>query len=210
MVSKARLEAFSDGVFAIAITLLVLSLAQPAADSADVGRDLLNEWPGYAAYAVSFLVIGIMWINHHALFTHIEAPDRMLGFLNLMLLMGVCLLPFPTGLVGRALQDGHGQVPAAAMYSAVTWFIALGFNALWLRAAVGRRLLVPDFAASEVPRSIIRFGVGGVVYGVIFAVSFVNPLIALGGHALMALYYVVDQLAGGVPGAGGAAKPAEA
>ena len=194
--SKARLEAFSDGVFAIAITLLVLSLAQPAS-TADLGRELLDQWPGYAAYGVSFVVIGIMWINHHALFLRLASTDRVLQFLNLVLLMGVAFLPYPTGLVGRALQQGHGEVAAAAMYSAVNLFIAFGFTAVWSWSALGRRLLVPSFPAGDVAGSIVRFGIGIVAYSVLLVLAFVSPVVCLVGHGVVAMYYVVDQLTGG-------------
>jgi uncharacterized membrane protein len=99
-VSSARLEAFSDGVLAIAATLLVLELHVPDAGQ-DLGAALLAQWPSYAAYAVSFATIGIIWVNHHALFVHVRQVDRTLLFLNLLLLMVVSLIPFPTAILGR-------------------------------------------------------------------------------------------------------------
>jgi len=194
--SKARLEAFSDGVFAIAITLLVLSLAEPARDTPDLGRTLRDQWPGYVAYAVSFLVIGIMWINHHALFLRMRATDRTIQFLNLLLLMAIAFLPYPTGIVGKALQEDHGLVAAAAMYSATTWFVAIMFSGIWFWAAYGRRLLVASFPDAEIGPSIRRFGIGTVVYLAILGIAFISPIACLIGHAVMAAYYILDQLTG--------------
>ena len=107
---KTRVEAFSDGVFAIAITLLVLTVAQPSTYS-DLAHELANQWPSLAAYIVSFAVIGIMWINHHSVFMHLQHVDRGLLYLNLLLLMTVAFLPYPTGILGQALAKGQGLEP---------------------------------------------------------------------------------------------------
>jgi len=115
---KGRLEAFSDGVFAIAITLLVLTIPQPD-DFRQLGDSLLEQWPAYAAYLVSFAVIGIMWINHHTLFGHFERADRNLAYLNLALLATVVFVPYPTGVFGEALQRGEGERVAAVFYSII-------------------------------------------------------------------------------------------
>src|SRR4051794_16540991 len=93
-----RLQAFSDGVFAIAITLLVLELHAPTS-SHGLWSGLVDEWPQFAAYLTSFLVIGIMWVNHHSMFKQFARSDRVLLFLNLLLLLWTALLPFPTSLV---------------------------------------------------------------------------------------------------------------
>ena len=97
----ARIEAFSDGVFAIAITLLILEIKIPGAGSADLSRQLLRQWPSYVAFVISFAFIGIMWINHHRLFTHIKRANNVLLFLNLLLLLGVCAVPFPTAVLAQ-------------------------------------------------------------------------------------------------------------
>jgi uncharacterized membrane protein len=97
-VSSSRLEAFSDGVFAIAITLLVLEIPVPSVEYGELMDELLDQWPAYAAYVVSFAVIGIIWINHHAIFGYVERADRALLLLNLNLLLWVALLPWPKSL----------------------------------------------------------------------------------------------------------------
>src|SRR6266496_5950399 len=95
----SRIEAFSDGVFAIAITLLILDVHVPPASQANLGRALARQWPTYAAYLISFAFIGIMWVNHHRLFNHIRRSDNGLMFQNLLLLLGVTFVPFPTALL---------------------------------------------------------------------------------------------------------------
>src|SRR5579863_9916574 len=116
--SKERLETFSDGVFAIAITLLVLTIASPTKYT-DLGHQLGLRWPSLAAYVVSFIVIGIMWLNHHTIFTHLDHVDRGLFYLNLLLLMTIVFIPYPTGVLGEALRRGVGATTAAVFYSAV-------------------------------------------------------------------------------------------
>src|SRR5439155_2102750 len=115
--SSARVEAFSDGVFAIAITLLVLDIHVPAPESVGddgLGAALAHAWPSYFAYLVSFLVIGIIWINHHSMFTMVRRVDRPVLFVNLTLLLFVSALPFPTKLLAEYLTEGGGSSHVAA------------------------------------------------------------------------------------------------
>ena len=107
-----RLEAFSDGVFAIAITLLILEIKVPPA--ANLGNGLLQLWPSYLAYAISFVVIGAIWINHHAMFDWIDRVDQKLLLLNTLHLMFIAFLPFPTAVLAEALHSGLNQSTAAA------------------------------------------------------------------------------------------------
>ena len=104
-----RLEAFSDGFFAITITLLVLEIKVPPLGSA-LGRELLSLWPSYLAYTVSFIVIGAIWINHHAMFDHIVRVDHTLLLLNTFHLMFIVFIPFPTAVLARSLHDGTEDV----------------------------------------------------------------------------------------------------
>jgi uncharacterized membrane protein len=113
--SRARVETFSDGVFAIAITLLVLTIAQPAGYR-DLGHELSARWPALGAYVVSFAVIGIMWLNHHAVLRQLARLDRGAVYLNLVLLMTVAFLPYPTGVLGQALAKGQSARTAAVFY----------------------------------------------------------------------------------------------
>jgi uncharacterized membrane protein len=134
-----RLVAFSDGVFAITITLLVLSIAHPT-DYAHLLHALLGLWPAYLAYAVTFLFIGQVWANHHVMFDHIRAADRVVLLLNTLLLMAVAFLPFATSVVAEALHRGDGQRTAVVFYSLAFDVTALTFNGVWLYARRSRLL----------------------------------------------------------------------
>ena len=194
-----RVEAFSDGVFAIAITLLVLNVAipKPSARSGDLLRVLRLEWPFYAAYVVSFLVIGIIWVNHHAMFQLIVRADRPLLFINLLLLLVVALIPFPTGLLATYIRHGSADAHvAAAVYSAAMLAMSICFTGLWLWVTRPAGGLLHERLDPVVARAAIRrFGVGTVVYALAIGLSFVNAVLTLAFHFLLAVYYAFDQLA---------------
>lgn len=191
--NKARLEAFSDGVFAIAITLLVLTIAQPA-NYHDLARQLADRWPSLAAYVVSFAVIGIMWLNHHSIFAHFARVDRGLVYCNLVLLLTVVFIPYPTGIFGEALRQGEGAQVAAVAYSATMAVNAFAWGALWLYASVGRRLLVDTFPEAQRRMSTMLFLVGTVVYAGSVGIAFVNAYACLAFHGFLAFYYALDPL----------------
>jgi TMEM175 potassium channel family protein len=125
-----RLVAFSDGVFAITITLLVLEIRPPTDDS-NLLHGLLALWPSYLAYALSFLFIGQVWANHHVMFDHIRAADRVVLLLNTLLLMVVAFLPFATSVLAGALRSGDGLRTAVPFYGIAFGVTALTFNAVW-------------------------------------------------------------------------------
>jgi uncharacterized membrane protein len=125
-----RLVAFSDGVFAISITLLILEIDTPD-DYENLLHGLLELWPSYLAYAVTFLFIGQVWANHHVMFDHIRAADRIVLLLNTVLLMVVAFLPFATSVLAGALDSGHGQRTAVVFYGIAFDLTALTFNAVW-------------------------------------------------------------------------------
>jgi uncharacterized membrane protein len=124
-----RLVAFSDGVFAITITLLILEI-RPPTDDENLLRGLLALWPSYLAYAVTFLFIGQVWVNHHVMFDHIRAADRTVLLLNTLLLMVVAFLPFATSVLAGALRSGDGQRTAVIFYGIAFDLTALTFNAV--------------------------------------------------------------------------------
>jgi uncharacterized membrane protein len=192
-----RLEAFSDGVFSIAITLLVLEIGVPhIAKGASLWSALGAQWPSYAAYVVSFLVIGIMWTNHHTLFSYIARVDRTLIFLNLLLLLVVALLPWPTNLVADYLKDGGSQAKAAvAVYSLVNVAAAIAFTGFWWYVNKTQRLFHEDVDRAAARASVPRFGLGLVIYPLTVALSFVSPVVTLGIHGALAIYYGFNQLA---------------
>lgn len=191
----ARIEAVSDGVFAIAITLLVLTISAPDGSKyGELGHQLANRWPGLAAYVVSFAVIGIMWFNHHSIFAHFERVDRAFFYVNLLLLMTVAFLPYPTGVLGEALRQGRGERTAAVFYSATMTINAISWSALWLYASSGRRLLRSSFPEGQRRSATVAFTSGTVVYGLSIAVAFVSAFACLAFHAALALYYALDPL----------------
>jgi uncharacterized membrane protein len=125
-----RLVAFSDGVFAITITLLVLEITPPT-DARNLLHGLVALWPSYLAYALTFLFIGQVWANHHVMFDHIRAADRLVLLLNTLLLMVVAFLPFATSVLAEALRSGHGERTAVVFYGIAFDVTALTFNAVW-------------------------------------------------------------------------------
>jgi TMEM175 potassium channel family protein len=136
-----RLVTFSDGVFAITITLLVLEI-RPPADDTSLLHGLAALWPSYLAYALTFLFIGQVWANHHVMFDHIRAADRVILFLNTLLLMVVAFLPFATSVLAAALHSGHSERVAVVFYGMAFAVTALTFNAVW-QYARRRHLLSP-------------------------------------------------------------------
>jgi uncharacterized membrane protein len=190
---KTRVEAFSDGVFAIAITLLVLTVAQPRSYS-DLAHELATQWPSLAAYIVSFAVIGIMWINHHSVFMHLEHVDRGLLYLNLLLLMTIAFLPYPTGILGQALAKGQGTRTAAVVYGVVMAVNACAWGASWLYASGHRRLLRADFPEGQRATATLLFTTGVLVYLLSVGVAFINAYAFLAVQGLLAVYYALDPI----------------
>jgi uncharacterized membrane protein len=197
-VETDRTEAFSDGVFAIAITLLVLELHVPSGEGS-LWHKLVHEWPSFAAYLTSFFIIGIMWVNHHSMFRAIVRVDRQLLFLNLLLLLWTSLLPFPTRLVAEHLGDGGADAAVAeAVYSANLTLAAIAFSLIWMRAVRGGRLLAEPLGSSrEEWRSIARFSVGTFLYAATIGISFASAGAALAVQFALALYYLFEQLGSG-------------
>jgi uncharacterized membrane protein len=223
-----RAEAFSDGVFAVAITVLVFNLLGTTSGSHTLTyRLLLNGWPNYFAYAVSFLTIGIMWMNHHTMFSYVNRVDRRLLVLNLFLLMGVVAIPFPTALVADQLNAAAqasgksevaaataGGMTAAVAYGIVMIAISVGYSAIWLYMAARQQQLGVIGRPMRMPRSSnLRFsaGLGGYVVGTLIA-AFVSGVAGLAIYGLLAVYYLFDHLpdlAGLADLAGGAGGDAD-
>ena len=191
--SKSRVETFSDGIFAIAITLLVLTIAQPT-NYRDLAHQLGQRWPSLAAYVVSFAVIGIMWVNHHTICTNVRLVDRTFFYLNLVLLMTIVFIPYPTEIFGAALRHHEGAKTAAVFYSVTMAINACAWAALWLYCSNGRRLLVDEFPESVRTTSTILFIAGVVVYLVSIGVALLNPYVCLLFHGVLALYYALDPI----------------
>ena len=170
-----RILALSDGVFAIAITLLILEIAVPAATSdADLPRALLGLWPRYLAYVLSFVVIARFWVTHRVAFRLIARDDTVLVWLNLLLLMFVAFLPFPTAVVG-----GHAGSPAAAVLYATSACLASTASAAYWWYASGRgRLLRPDAGRAQVRAMRARGLSGAVFFALTLPIAVFAPYIA--------------------------------
>jgi uncharacterized membrane protein len=187
-----RVEAFSDGVFAVAITLLVLNIKVPGLLQDDGGLwvALGKEWPMYTAYGTSFATIGIMWLNHHRIFEHIKRTDTMLILLNLLLLSIVVFIPVPTDLLAEYLVRPYMHV-AAIVYSSMFFVMACCFNLLWRYASHNNRLLAKN-VNSEAVAAISRQYLGGpVLYLVIFVVAWINAPVSILLSFILALFFAL-------------------
>jgi uncharacterized membrane protein len=171
--------------------LLVLTIAQPS-DYRNLAHDLGGLWPSLAAYVVSFGVIGVMWLNHHSVFTNIEGVDRGVFYLNLLLLMTIAFIPYPTGVLGQALGKEEGERVAAVFYSATMAINAYCWAGLWLYVSVGRRRLHPSFPESERRTATLLFTCGPMIYTLLIGVAFLNAFVCLAFHAAVAVFYALD------------------
>ncbi|HKD33843.1 MAG TPA: TMEM175 family protein [Gaiellaceae bacterium] len=191
--STRRLEAFADGVFAIAATLLILNVdAQVGEGSGDIGKRLLEIWPSYVAYAVSFVTIGIIWSNHNTVMAQLDKVDRAFLMLNIFLLMCVAFLPFPTRLVAEHLRDRHDLEPAAFAYGATMTVMALCYMTLWLYASRGGRLLRDDYDPRTVSGITRSYLPGVPLYLTATLLAFASPLVSVAIFGGIALFYVVE------------------
>jgi uncharacterized membrane protein len=182
-----RLETFSDGVFAIAATLLVLEFS--VSSGKDLGTQLLHLWPSYLSYVTSFVTIGIIWMNHHHTVSLIGRADRTMLFLNNLLLLTIAFLPFPTKLVGDYLHH-HGEQAATLAYSGTLVIMAVLHQVWWQYARRNRRLIadgVPDSALRAVDRA---YRPGVALYGAVFALAFLSPLAAVFLTFAIAAFYL--------------------
>jgi uncharacterized membrane protein len=189
--STGRTEAFSDGVLAIAITILVLELSVPHEDFTNLWRGILEQWPSYLAYATSFLTIGGIWLSHHSLFGRLQALDRRIMQLNLLLLMVVSFLPFPTKLMAEAIHDPDAERAAVIFYGVVLLVISTLVAALWGTVARSPELLEPDVEKAEIDRIAEASAPHVGFYAVVTLIAIVAPQIAAFGFLLIAVALVV-------------------
>jgi uncharacterized membrane protein len=188
--TKNRLEAFSDGVFAVAITLLVLEIGIPEGN--DLWHKLGDEWPSFAAFFVSFWVIGIIWVNHHGVIDHLKRADRGVLYLNLFLLMSVVLIPFATALMAQNLNSGDDEHVAAAVYAASFVLMAISFGVLWEYITRHREKLGVELTDEEVRRTSLAFQIGNPFYALAVVVAFISPAAVLVIIGALAVYYMVS------------------
>jgi uncharacterized membrane protein len=191
--SKGRLEAFSDGVLAVAITLLALNLHADANAKTSLSAQVLHDWPSFAAFALSFFVIGVIWVNHHALFALASRIDRSLLFYNTLLLMWVTTIPFTTATLASYLRAGGGDTRTAIiLYGASSEGMAISFT-LILRHLIGHQLLRRPVSPNEGRTALKRFGVGVLLYPAITTVGLFSPPAMLLLYALLTAYYIAER-----------------
>jgi uncharacterized membrane protein len=186
-----RTEAFSDGVFAIAITLLVLIFAETETDDRSLTDALLHQWPAYIAYVVSFLTIGIMWVNHHTVMQQIGRVDRAFLLLTVLNLMFIAFAPYPTRIVAEFIRTEDRR--AAALFYGISFTCtAISWAALWFYAAVGNRLIADD-ADPRAVRGISRsFLPGTLLYGGATLVAFISAIASIALFGAIAVFYALE------------------
>ncbi len=186
----ARTEAFSDGVFAFAITLLVLNLRDPSTSGVSLSQGLINEWQSFFALVTSFITVLVMWLNQHNMFSHIERVDRRLMLRNGILLLFVVLTPFTTSIVAAHMTSPDSGT-AAAVYSGNFLFIAIAWNALWRYCAKGRRLLSEDVTDAEARTITQQYLVAPLGSVVALAISLVSGLASVTVVLVIAAFYAI-------------------
>jgi uncharacterized membrane protein len=190
-VESGRAEAFSDGVFAIAITLLILAVGvDQATATGDLSHQLLHLWPAYIAYTVSFVTIGIMWVNHHAVFRHFARVDRPLLLLNILLLMCISFMPFPTRVVAEHATTNADRKAAALLYGIAMTATGIFFLAVWIYGS--RRLLRPDADRREVSGITRSYLPGAPTYATATLIALASPVASLIIYGALAVFYAIS------------------
>jgi uncharacterized membrane protein len=188
--STARIEAFSDGVFSIAITLLVLNLDAPV--SHNLSHTLLDMWTSYVAYVVTFLIIGVIWMNHQLMFHYIRRADRVLVVLNLFLLLSVSVLPWPASILAEAMHTGEGRNTAAALYGTTLFIGGVFFNAIWYYSSIGHRHLGAHITRPQAAVMRRRFSVGPLLYLAAAVIGVFNAVFSLLIYAGLLIAYMFE------------------
>jgi uncharacterized membrane protein len=191
--SKARTEAFSDGVIAVAITLLALDLHVPVPGGpGSLAHGLGEQWPKYAAYVISFLTIGIIWINHHAMLRRIVGVDHSVLIRNLLLLMTICVLPFSTALMAEYLKAEHGENLAAAVWGGSFLLMAVAFFAMQRHLLLAKQPLLEQHLTPELRQRVLRRNAIGLLpYAIATVGAILTPYLTLAICALVALFYAL-------------------
>lgn len=187
-----RTEAFSDGVFAIAITLLILEIRVPHGEEGQALTSLLlAQWPSYMAYLLSFLVIGVMWVNHHNLFKYIRRVDNVFLFINSLLLMFITFLNFSTVLLADYLLDPNGQQVAGLVYAGTGFMIAIFFNLLWWHASKNNRLLDKEAHPGLIKAINDQYRYGPILYMVALGLVFISIWLSLALQFALAVFFTL-------------------
>jgi TMEM175 potassium channel family protein len=204
-----RTEAFSDGVFAIAITLLVLDISVPEADFDDLWDGIVDQWPAYLGYTTSFLTIGGIWLAHHGIFRRLQHIDSTVMRLNLLLLMTVSFLPFPTRLMAEAIHDESAERVAVVFYGIALLVNSLVLGAMWQAIARRRELLRSEITDPEVQYLLRRTAPNIGFYAGVTLLAILLPYVAAVGYLVIAILLVFRAPSDpGVTRAGAAGSPA--
>ncbi len=191
----ARVEAFSDGVFAFAITLLVLGIRIPMRGDPDASAGLqqllVHQWPNYAVFALTFTRVGIVWANHRLIFRYFVRTDHAVVWLNLLQLMTVAFLPVPTGVLGTWVTSAYNRLAAVLFYGGTLALLGIFHNLLWWYGAYWRRLTSPDLTARERRALTLTWMAGPVLYGACMAFGWLDPRLSLAGFVFLAILYLL-------------------
>jgi uncharacterized membrane protein len=187
-----RIEAFSDGVFAIAITLLVLGIAVPKAKDlaagGSLGSTLLKLWPHYLAFVTSFITVLAQWVNHHRIFSFVQRTDHPFLYWNGLLLLFVTFMPFPTALLAEFLLHSQAKV-AGAVFAGTYVATAFAFKGLWQHASKNGRLLAENVDRKEIRQITLQYRYGPLLYLLAFTLSFVSVYLSVGLCLCLAVFF---------------------
>ncbi len=190
-----RVEAFSVGVFAFAVTLLVLGIRIPRLDDPDARAGLqqliVQQWPSYVAFALTFVVVGTVWANHRLAFSHFARTDHVLVSLNLLELMSVAFLPVPTGILGNWVESDKNRFAAVLLYGGTLAVVGLFHNLLWLYSAYGARLTSPSITSQQRRALTLTWMAGPILYVLCIALAFIDPRLSLVGFAALGIAYLL-------------------
>jgi uncharacterized membrane protein len=190
-----RVEAFSDGVFAFAITLLVLAIRIPrpsdADSSAGLAHLLIQQWPSYVAFALTFTVVGTVWANHRLAFSHFVRTDHVLVSLNLVELMSVAFLPVPTGVLGTWISSDRNMLAAVVFYGGTLIILGLFHNLLWWYGAYKARLTESAVTGSKRRALTVTWMAGPTLYAVCVALAWLDTRISLAGFVFLGIMYLL-------------------
>jgi uncharacterized membrane protein len=185
----SRVEAFSDGVFAVAVTLLILTIQVPSSKTTDIPKHVAEQLPFFLAYAVSFLSILVMWANHHGIFNLVIRTDRVLILLNGVLLMLITFFDYPTAIVGAALSEGAYQKFAALFYTGTLVVLTIVYNLFWRYIAAHPRLIDQHVNPATIQRITREYRFGPVFYLIAFGLAYIYPLAGILATLLLAIYF---------------------